>query len=40
VRNFIELFGNPPAVTVSTVVMALLVFLFGILLYKKYREGK
>jgi len=33
-------FANLPAITVSTVVMALLVFLFGILLYKKYREGK
>jgi len=33
-------FANLPAITVSSVVMALLVFLFGILLYKKYREGK
>jgi hypothetical protein len=33
-------FANLPAITVSTVVMALLVFLFGILLYKKYREGR
>jgi len=33
-------FANLPAITVSSVVMALLVFLFGILLYKKYREGR